>query len=533
MTHRIVNSLKYLLVFSIVLFGSIACEKDFEDVGVNIVDNNLFNTKDSVFEVLSYSKNVERSMVGNNFGSANTVRLPIFNVGILNDPNFGVLRSSFISQLGYSANLDSLRTRQDVVIDTVIIDIPYFSTRIENNDNGTPNFSLDSIFGAISEPYNLKVHRLGTFLNTLDPGNPTQSKSYYSDESYGSLNLLLDAMFSPNANDTVLYVKRGFFEGTESIDTIKKEDLSPSIKLPLDELEVKKIFRDEANASNFTSTESFRNYFRGIIISPEGNEGSSMALAMTDATLNIYYTYVVLTDEDGTDLNDNGTTDDLDVPVYTKQTLSLPFSGIQVSTYNRDYSGSTIESFIQSPDQELGENKLYVQGSAGSIAEFELFKEIAIEELKANGWLINGAILDVYVDESSGNDIPERLYLYNAEENSIILDAISEAASGGIGGFLERDEDTNEPIRYRFTMTDYLSQVLGSDFEDRALAGKFAIKTYHATDAPQSFTDTIIRDFSWINKGVVLKGNNIEESAADFDQRLKLRIYYTENTQKN
>lgn len=525
MTQKIINSVKYLLIFCVVLFSVIACEKDFENIGVNIVDNNLFDTNFEDFEVIAYSKDVDSSRV-------DFVPGMLYNLGILDDDDFGILRSSFVTQLGFSTDLENLRTRQDVVIDTVIIDIPYFSTSNEDNSDGTPNFSLDSVFGDISKEYTLRINRLGTFLNTLDPNDPTQNKEYYSDEDYEERDELNSVNFIPEASDTMLLVTRPFFFENDSItidtDTIKADDVSPSIKLPLDKNMIKTIFRDEATSSNFASTETFNNYFRGLIISPEGDLGSSMALAMADATFNIYYTYVVLTDEDGTDLNGNNTTDDLDVPVYTKATLSLPFAGIRANTYERNYAGSTIENFILSPDKELGTEKLFVQGSAGSIAEFELFRGIDLEELKARGWLINAAFLDVYVDESTTN-VPDRLYLYNAEENSIVIDVISEASVTGIGGFLERDEETNTPIRYRFSITDYISQVLGSDFNARTLASKFAIKTYHSSDAPQNFVDTLVRNFSWINKGVVLKGNKIDElDEENFEKRLKLRIYYTE-----
>ncbi len=516
MTTRLMNSIKSVLVFCIALFGIIACEKDFEDVGVSLVDNDLFNTDAIDVDVVAYSRNVDSSRVDN---------LPIYNLGIYNDPNFGELKSSFVTQLGFSIGYDF---GLNPVIDTVIIDIPYFSTReSENNSDGTPNFSLDSILGDHEVEYMLKVSRLATFLNTLDPDDPTKGKRYYSDETYDGLTELYSDLFKPNKNDTVLYVNRSFFEAEQSVDTIKTDNLNPSIKLSLDETEIERIFITEPTESNVSSFENFVQYFRGFLFETEGNDGTLMSLRMADATFNVYYTNEVLTDENGTDLNDDGDTDDLQVPVKTKQTLSVPFSGIRTSTYSRNYAGSVAESFINAPNTVDGEENLYVQGSAGSVAEIKIFENAALlDEIRAKNWLINGAILDLYVvDDATNRNVPERLYLYRADDNSTVLDVITEVQINGIGGFLERDDDTNRPIRYRFSITDYMSEVLKSD--EPLKISKLAVKAYHPTDEPTSFVDTIVKNFSWVPKGVVLRGN--KDIGGTDETRLKLRIYYTEN----
>ena len=54
------------------------------------------------------------------------------------------------------------------------------------------------------------------------------------------------------------------------------------------------------------------------------------------------------------------------------------------------------------------------------------------------------------------------------------------------------------------------------------------VKVYHSTDLPISFSDTIVKDLSWIAKGVVLKGNNLPLTDND---RLKLEIFYTINNE--
>ena len=521
MTTKFVNSIKAVVVSVIVLFSVIACEKDFEEIGVNIVDNDFFNTKDAVFEVTSYSVNVEKSRVDN---------LPVYNLGILNDVNFGYLNAAYVSQLSMLAAADF---GLNPIIEKAVLDIPYFATKdtVDYSD-GKPKFVLDSIIGDLEEEYTVKIHRLATFLNTLDPADPTKRKKYYSNESYSSVSELYSGLFKPNENDTVLYVERKFLDDdintVDAIDTIKREDLKPSIKFVLDNNEIENIFINNATTADFSSSENFNNYFRGLWIEPQGSNGSLMTLSMSDAVLSIYYTNEVLTDENGeTDLNGDGDTNDVDVPVRTAKTLGLSLSGIRAGTYQRSYAGSTIENYLVNPDLIDGESKLFIQGSAGSIAEIELFKGVdsdSIDAIRSENWLINGAILDVYVDDLTNYDnIPNQMYLYNADENSIMLDVISEARTNGISGLLRYDDDGN-PLKYVFTITDYMSEVLRPN-NPRKLAKKLALKTYHSTDAVNAFNDTIVKDFSWRSKGVVLKGN--KQLNMDDETRLKLKIYYT------
>ncbi len=53
---------------------------------------------------------------------------------------------------------------------------------------------------------------------------------------------------------------------------------------------------------------------------------------------------------------------------------------------------------------------------------------------------------------------------------------------------------------------------------------KFGLKVYNPTDSPESFTDTLIDDFNWNPKGVVLYDHSISGG----DKRVKLEIFYTE-----
>ncbi len=513
MTIRIVNSVKYVGLFTLILLSIVACEKDFENIGVGLVDNNQFETKVETFEIIAYNKNVDSSRVDG---------IPEYLLGIYKDDNFGLIKASYIGQVGLTTPLDF---GENVSIDAVVLDIPYYVTRDTNNVDGTPDFILDSIIGDQDLEYNLSVYELGTFLNTLDPQDPSKAKKYYSDEEYIEKTLLYTGAFKPNKNDTVLYVNRNFIDDdpltTDDIDTIKKSTTAPSIKIPLDTTFFRNNFIDQQNSGAFDSFENFIEYFRGIIIKPEGTDGSLMTMALTDAAITIYYTNTILTDETDTDLNGDGDTNDVDVPIRTKRNKNFTLFSTRSGQYVRDYSGAEINDYLVNPDKINGEDKLFVQGAAGSISVLELFKGINLDEIRDQNWLINEANIVLYIDnEMAQNTLPEQLYLYKVDQNSQILDVFTETQTGSINGFLVRDEDNN-PIKYKFSITDYISEVLKYESLDKARLG---IKVYHTTDLPIALEDTIVKDFSWKAKGVVLKGNNRDLTD---NEKLKLEIFYT------
>ena len=524
MTIKIVNSVKYIGFLALILLSIVACEKDFENIDVDLVDNNVFKNDSAIFEVIGYNKNVDSSRVDG---------LPRNLLGVYKDDTFGFIKTSFVSQLSLPSPFSNFG--DSVSIDMVILDIPYYATDT-SAANTKPDFILDSIIGDQNIEYNLSVYESGTYLNTLDPQDPSKIRKYYSDEQYDKKTLLSSKLFKPEKHDTVLYVKRRFLDNNintvDDTDTIIAENANPSIKFELDTVFFRNNFVNQQNSGVFDSNDNLLNYFRGIIIEAEEDQekqASLMTLNMSEAELRIYYTNTTLTDESGTDLNGNGTTDDTGVPVRTKQTMIFPVGGIGASTYIRDYTGSEINNNLLNPDKINGQEKLFIQGAAGSIAVVELFKGVDIDSLNAirdQNWLIIDASITLHLNnDETQNSVPERLYLYKFDSHSQILDVFTEIETVGIGGVLIRDEDNNNPIKYKFSITDYMSEVLKHDGITNV--AKLGIKVYHPTDNPVALNDSLIKDYSWNAKGVVLNGNNVPLIDADYNNRLKLKIVYT------
>ncbi len=451
---------------------------------------------------------------------------------------FGHLKSAIVTQLNLPLLGADFGT--NAVIDQVVLDIPYFATKdgnkdavdpvtgdVINNEAGTalqvPNFEIDSIYGNTSQAFNVTINELGTFLNVLNPSDPTKRNAYFSNKNYQLKDELFSGDFLPNKNDTVLYVERRLLDDdintVDDIDTIKAVNAVPSMKFVLNSEFFKSRFIDQNGSSNFLSTDNFVRYFRGLYIDANGVDGSLINVAASNGSMTIYYTNDVTQDEDADeDLNGNGTNGELDVVIRTKQTMNFNFGGVRTGKYIRNYDGSDVQNALLNTDVINGSSKVYVQGAAGSEAILDIFSDEMIADIRSKNWLINEANITIYVDEDQ-SEVPQKLFLYKYEENSLIRDYILTPVV--FGGILEYDSDGN-PEKYKFRITSYVERVLGSKYLQEP--SKLVLRNYQTTDIPTSLLDTTVTNYNWIPKGVVLKGNLLPKTD---NKRMKLELYYS------
>jgi len=499
MASKVMKTIQ-LVAMLVFVIGMISCEGDIESVGVGIVDSGVFETNQFSSKVRAYNQNDLE---------VKATRLSQYLLGIYNNDNFGQLDADVLGQLTFSTPIDF---GTDPKIDSVILNIPYQATRAtEDNLDGSAKWELDSIYGNREAEYTLSVYELETYLNTLDPTNPSELLDYYTDQTYlFNSTPLYTGLFKPNEKDTVAYIQRkeiiidtGTME--HDIDTIKTSTVSPSIKLPLDTDFFTTKFLN--NPAAFENVETFVDFFNGLYIKASkvnnGDDSSIMSLNFTISDMTIYYT---------------NTVDD----VRKKQNAKFGFTGVTNNTYTRDYTNSNAKPSLDNPSTIAGDERLYLNGAAGSFALIDLFVEDDLDEIRTKGWLINEANLIFYVDNSSADasTIPEQIFLYNYENQTQISDVLFDGLTA-TGGQLERD-DSGNPYRYKIKVTNFISRVLDND--DPNDLKQLAIKVFNTTDAPQGPLDISIKDYSWTPKGVVVHGNQSDNT----EKRIVLEIIYTE-----
>jgi len=521
MLKKLTKSFLYLGSVALFLSLIISCEEDFTDIGTTIVSNNEFTTNDTTFEVVVTAKDIERVQADGLSLSAGA--LGQYLLGVYNNGNYEKVEASIISQLQIPTDLTIVDqeygndTTVVTTIDTVLLRLPYQATLLGTDAIG-PNFQLDSVFGDQTQPFTLNVFRLTTYLNTLNPTDPSERNQFFSDDSYETesekLNVFEDTQFLPNNRDTTQFVLRRLSTGDiYDTDTIRYANSNPYISIPLKKERIKEILFDQYESAGFVSQDAFNDYFRGIKIQAEGNTGSIVSLNLNSTSfrplVDIFYTNTVLTN--------NGT---VVIDTITKNDTFL-LSGVRNSAYK------------MTPGLAPTFNKVAIQGTAGSMVQVNILGNNQLDYLRSQDWLINDATLTLHVDKTTvGSDTintPFRLFVFkdgtDINGNPIrtqILDALSEGILA-LDGFLNLDDDRN-PDNYTFRITDYISELASGELNDLQPLG---IKVFSPTDLYDNFNDTIVETHSWNPKAVML----LNHEATNGTRRATLKISYSAKTQ--
>lgn len=513
---KIIRASIYLGAFICLSIAVLSCEEDFTNIDSDVLRNTQFSTNSETIPITAENSPLERVQTDNisrNLGQ--------YLLGIYASSDYEKLEASIVSQLSISTGLqviddDNTYEGDTIVVtkmDTVFLKIPY---QVVLNEDGDA-YELDSIIGEQDKEFTLNVYRNNTFINQLNPSDPTKLNSFFSDATFEKIDEPLNASanlaFKPNVNDTALVIKRRLYnDAVATQDTLQLFSATtstipiPFIRIPLDEDKFRELFLEKYETGEFDSQAGFNDYFRGIIIEATGTEGSliSLSFSSTNTTLRpsieAYYTNTVLI---------SGTTVVIDT--ITKNN-SFPLDGFRVNTFkmdNRTYPNN---------------DEIIIQGTAGSEGTITLFDQAKIDQLRANNWLINDASLTFYINQSADTaHVPDRLYLYRDDSpistNLLqITDAYSENAFGGIAGQLERDAD-GRVEKYTFKITDYISEILSGELE---YTHTIKLKAFNPTDLPTTITDIGFSNFSWNPKAVTL------HTSTDTDKKAVLKISYSE-----
>lgn len=546
----------YVGVLFLSLAGIVSCEKDFTDIGTGVISNTEFSTGEVVLEVEIIQNNIT-SVRADNI-SLNT--LEEYWLGVYNTPYAEKIEAGFVSQLSLPSDIvvseASINDTTTVYsLDKVILKIPYTSVFVSKEADGKSKFRLDSILGNPSIPTELEVYRNGTFINRLDPADPSKENSFSSDFVYQEEELLTAAgfTFKPSAVDTVFYFNRAdrsiaLNSATSIQDTLKLSTASslaaPFLAIPLDLDEMKRLFWDKFEDPDFSSSAEFQTYFKGIILKTKGADGALVPINLASEStpsIDFFYAKTILK---GSDVIEN-----------TTSTYSFPLSNARSSTYTMSPASMSVpnENFIiqgtagaSATVKILGVNLLELENSnpLDPILEYKDkdvnndgfldLEELAslTDEINQEGLLVNDALLTFYVNTVASPDadiLPQKLLIYkNIEMNGRVTpthieDSYTEFAS--FGGGLLLDED-GTPERYNFKVTDYISNLLDGTNDDLPT---LELKVFNkVTDLPVNGSgalDVSVKTYNWNPRAVLLlNGDNTTNGV----KKAQLKISYTE-----
>lgn len=533
------------ILLALGLIGLQSCDKDFNTIGNSVIGEPDFDIESyKVSDLVAYNQGF-----GNHTPSA--VESTNFNevfLGAYRDPVFGNTTTSLVAKIGYPSTFPTIG--ENPKVDSVYIYIPYYS-ETESSEENTTSFKLKQVYGDAS--FKLEVYRNGYFISNPQAGDIEEPVKFYSDEAerIDALkgNELLNDSNNPKQNEHFVFDKSEIIiykrdengdpilEGDDEKKEAVKERLNPGMWLDLNKEYFQSLIFD--NLEYFQSQDAFLNYFRGLYFksSSDGSSGVLGKLDFSKAKMVVRYS------EDAEDSDKPRVHKTIEFTIHNTQSITF----IE-NEFNTNYLHALEES---SPTE--GDEKLYIKGGQGSMAIIDLFtgdnfKEL--QQLKEQKLLINEAILTVYVDQdalSSSDAEPDRLYLYNVDENKPIADYTLDASSSSnnpfsykvlYGGILEREskENNNKGIRYRFKVTEHIRNLLKKEDNYSPKLGLVAVGDYfNDTDVLQSkrLRNEIdnkpepikaIPSFSIYNPlGTVVHGSQSNEES----KRMKLEIFYT------
>ena len=473
---KISNTLKSLALLTLILFVTIACDKDFTNIDSDIQGIKNFTTASQKFPVVSYTRKIT-----DNTNGIQSNGLPGNLLGAYNDPNstYGTTTASVVAQMtptNFSPDFG-----ENVTLESVTLTVPYFASIESTESNGDNTYKADSIFGDPDSTFKLSIYRSNYLLRDLDPNtNFEEAQVYYSNQEdlfcaqIGEL-LYQDDNFKPSFDEIRIQ------EVDEDGDPVFEDDgttpviaerIPPSLRVELlnpgGSFWQDLIFANEEN-DVLSNANNFNEFFRGLIFKVEANSGEEGNMQMLNLTNSLASIVLDYTNQEEIDDGES---------VRNPTAYRLAFGGgIKVNTINNDFV------LPVAPNPFIGDDNLYLKGDDGSMAVVELFNGTVDDEgipvdafaffkNREGRWLINEANLIFYVnqDDVNGNE-PNRLLLYDLKNNTPILDYYldgsvntAEPTKSKIDHSEILEKDTNgDGVRYKFRLTEHVNSMLIRD----------------------------------------------------------------------
>lgn len=528
-------ALKRFAIVSILISLFAACDKDFSSIDSDIINNDNaahFDTNAMSFNVVTYNKKLDPVQTNN---------LPINLLGIYSDPVFGMTSWGVVAQI--IPNRYDPTFGENVVMDSVVLTIPYFSRSVEIKDSGETIYELDSIYG--TSPMKISIYENNYFLREFDPNSNIDSpQKYYADGSTGSDQISTNQLEGRFVFDTIGFVPNE--KEIQLIDSIGGEITTrfvPSIRVKMDTTYWKEKIIDKQGATELFNANNFKNYFRGLYFKAEAisSEGHLMLLNFANANANIVMYYTI----------DSPTVDGQ----RETRSFDFTFGGQRINLI------SDFDLTLPPENSTDGDEKLYLKGGQGSLAVVDLFNgfiqdpetgldvpQLDFFKTKKDKWLINEANLVFYVDQTAvaGLNEPDRIYLYDLENGNPLTDFYGDIDNNitpinskinHLGRLKRVDDDPEgQGIKYRIKITDHINNILLRDSTNVKLGLAISSNVnLEGTSAQQ----TVLTSDDLINivpissvitpLGTIIHGNNTSNS----EKKVSLEIYYTDTKTNN
>ncbi|WP_264565898.1 DUF4270 domain-containing protein [Flavobacterium sp. N3904] len=532
-------------ILFVVLLNS--CDKEYNVVGEDLIGDNNFTLKDTVYDIVAYNQKI---------GPVQSNNLEINALGIYDNPSFGTTTANFNTQVALAVVDPTFD--DSAVITSVILTVPYFydKTKTETNTTtGAKTYFLDSIYGPDLAKFKLRIYESGYYMRDLDPADQfLKPQKYYTNQNaeFAALKIGMPLNNSANKaqNDEFFFSPAELTVSTKDATTgVATETKSPpGMQLDLNKDFFTKKLITEAPAGVLKNNDLFKDYFRGLYFQVEslGSEANQAMIDFRKGSITVAYEETIDSKK-----------------VY--KTLKINLSGNTVSLLNEsnpnaEYTNATDPNNI---NHTTGDDNLYLKGGQGSMSILELFGvdnfgpdgvtgskngvPDALDIMRTKSLLINEANIVFYLnsakmeknatDAGKINYFPQRIYLYDFTNNQSLIDyAVDRSVASNIknskfifGGYLTKNPAGD--YCYKFRITNYIKSLIKNTDSTNVKLGVVVTEdinkaTMYALKGPDP-DPTYIPMTSVMNPlGAILFGGTDSEDVPS-NKRLKLEIYYT------
>lgn len=530
---RIKSIAKFLFVATLAT-TTISCDEEFTEMGSDIIDSDQFGFDKYIVKNIN-TENVEGDI-------ANTRNLPIHNFGVYTHSAFGKTEGHFVTQLEMKDNSSLTSIGSNPVLDSVYVYIPFTSTVTSTDSDGNRTYNVSNIYG--NGKFTLNVYENGYYLRNSDPNNDFETQFYYADEKKlfdnhkkglngtnrlnNAVSSLQNTEFQFNKSEIKLfkYNSDGTPQNDDNGNHIVKERLEPGVWLDLDKAYFQEKFFANNKYQTIINNGILKEYFRGLYFEAIDSYNQN-ALAQLDLTKGkVVFVY-----------KQDGTVDtETNQPKRDRKTLEFNI-GFDSSS-SPTTTATTVNLLENNFDLENNSfGNIWLKGGGNSTyATISLFgndsdnngKADELDEIITNNWLINQALLTLYVDHAAtGLDTissPKQLYLYDIKNNKVLTDYIVDGTTtkSVYGGALNTK---NKSIhKYQFKITNHVNNLIQKDSTNVPLGLVVANDINNVTMNPVRATDKKLPLTTVMNPfGTVIYAPN----ASNSDLQMKLEIYYT------
>lgn len=470
-----------LVIGSLILWN---CEPDADQLGSQFFQNGAQGTESS-YSVIAYSVN------NNDTIRTDATRLQSATLGAFNEPQFGLQKSAYVSQVRLSSYSPDFGT--NAVLDSAVLVIkPSYAL-----DSATTTTADDYIYPVGAVPakkvvvtypvtkygktkidgktlFNIKVNEVNDFLGS-------NTDKIFSNKAVATGNLLANKVF----NGTINSIK--ITKDSDNSDLYIRE---ASLRIALDSAFFQNKIIAKASSPELADAASFIRYFKGLKLSVEQNDGYIFNFDPNSVVINLYYKKDKV--ENGTTTREEG--------VFP---LDLGSANTHFNQITYDRTNAPAASVVAVQDTISGMLKVYAQGMGGPGIGIKIPETTiaSIKDLYNNDKAgIISAKLRLYTDVASWSNNYEKpsYFVVKQKDLNTYLEDMSTLAYTGVYNLVKSYDLDKNPAKYEIGITQTLKNIVEKEAKSRHFILNVGNYTYDQTGAllGSSYADLGAQNFN-------------------------------------